>query len=275
MLINNSFCKVILFRKLFYLWYEHKFIKSLNRLDGVNYIFFSNKTDYDNFLKIKDKHQKNKFRLDTNPIFKNHNSLVNYLNEYTKIIFKPEIAPPKSILKRNALITKLRDKISLTNLKERNKIFYPAKSIQFINSFPSSKELYFKFQRMMKTKINVHLYDQKFLINRFKKTENCIRKSIPTSSRIYAKNEYSNEISPCTEIKNKTIIYELDSTNSKKRNIKSPNKKEKELLKNLREVYNLCIISIEIFSDTRENFVFDYEKDSINVIILIYFRLFL
>ena len=119
MLINNSFCKVILFRKLFYLWYEHKFIKSLNRLDGVNYIFFSNKTDYDNFLKIKDKHQKNKFRLDTNPIFKNHNSLVNYLNEYTKIIFKPEIAPPKSILKRNALITKLRDKISLTNLKEK------------------------------------------------------------------------------------------------------------------------------------------------------------
>ena len=95
-----------------------------------------------------------------------------------------------------------------------------------------------------------------------------MRESIPMNSRSFAENNYLHEISPCTEVKNKSIVYNIESTNSK---IKSKGinentiKIEKELIKNIGEIYNLCVISVEIFSDVRENFVFDFEKDAINV----------
>ena len=274
LIFNNFFNKVFIFNQLFFVWVKGKFMTSLQlnpKIKVDKYLFFTKKSDYDSYIKLKDKLQKNQFRLNTNPLFEHHNSLINYLSEYTKIIMKPEYTSPDPIQIRNKFIDNLKENTKNTRFDLIPKVILPSKKLIFLKTFPSTNDLSLILQKKKTRILNSYIYDSKIFTKRFNQnteTQDPIRMSIPIRNRVYATNNFIHEISPSTDIKDKSISFELHTDFSKEKNKDNTIRKEKELIKNLGEIYNLCIISVEVSTEIRPNFVFDYEKDAINVLII-------
>jgi hypothetical protein len=279
-LFQTLFKNFHLFRKTFpnslaiYERIKYNFLNSFIMSKFQSHLFYSNGKDFLDFVlsnKAK-KYGTNKNRLADNKLLNNHIGLSFYLKSYNQVKANPELNISKSIKERNfeienyvkewKNITDLKigyNKLGfLKTLKQRNLIFQP-KNLKI----PTKNEIQNKLQKISTKKSLINELDRNYFTHKFK----CIQfPELKPSNNFLALN-YKNEISPSTENKNKFF----ETTNMKiSKNVADEIKNkfrilsdEKELLKNLEQISNMTVLSLEIFCKTNENKVWNYDTDEI------------
>jgi hypothetical protein len=234
-----------------------------------SHLFYSNDADYKNFIlnNQSKKYAQNSKRVLQDKLLTNHVGLSFYLNNYNQIKPFPEYTLSKTIKERNKETEAyLKDWQNIDEIKaETNKLGFlktiKQRCLQFAPKnliLPSKHEVSIKIEKNLAKQTIMNDFDNQFFTEKY----NCCNNIAKPFSFNFL--NYKNEISPSTE--NKYKLFQTDNMKFDNRNIVSKIRllsDEKELLKNLEQIANLTILSIEVFVKTTEGKIWNSESDEI------------